>query len=41
MTFASFDWMMSRDPHWFSTIYGALVMVGQGLVALAFQIVML
>jgi hypothetical protein len=41
MSFASFDWVMSRDPHWFSTIYGALVMVGQGLVALAFQIVML
>lgn len=41
MTFASFDWMMSRDPHWFSTIYGALVMGGQGLITLAFQIVML
>jgi hypothetical protein len=41
VTFASFDWMMSRDPHWFSTIYGALVMGGQGLVTLAFQIIML
>jgi hypothetical protein len=41
MTFASFDWIMSRDPHWFSTIYGALVMVGQGLIALAFQIIVL
>ncbi|MGE3958997.1 MAG: hypothetical protein AB7H96_19950 [Vicinamibacterales bacterium] len=41
MTFASFDWIMSRDPHWFSTIYGALVMVGQGLVTLAFQIIIL
>jgi hypothetical protein len=41
MSFASFDWVMSRDPHWFSTIYGALVMVGQGLITLAFQIVML
>jgi hypothetical protein len=41
MTFASFDWMMSRDPHWFSTIYGALVMGGQGLSTLAFQIVIL
>jgi hypothetical protein len=40
-TFASFDWMMSRDPHWFSTIYGALVMGGQGLVTLAFQIIVL
>lgn len=41
MTFASFDWVMSRDPHWFSTIYGALIMVGQGLVTLAFQIIIL
>ncbi len=41
MTFASFDWVMSRDPHWFSTIYGALIVVGQGLTALAFQIIML
>ena len=41
MTFASFDWLMSLDPHWFSTIYGVLVMGGQGLTALAFLIVML
>jgi len=31
ITFASFDWMMSLEPHWFSTIYGVLVMGGQGL----------
>ncbi|HUR34944.1 MAG TPA: hypothetical protein VM032_14175 [Vicinamibacterales bacterium] len=41
MSFASFDWVMSRDPHWFSTIYGALIVVGQGLVTLASQIVIL
>ncbi len=41
MSFAAFDWVMSRDPHWFSTIYGALIVVGQGLVALAFQIIVL
>jgi hypothetical protein len=35
VTFASFDWLMSLDPHWFSTIYGVLVMGGQGLTALA------
>jgi hypothetical protein len=40
-SFASFDWIMSRDPHWFSTIYGALIIVGQGLVTLAFQIIIL
>jgi hypothetical protein len=41
MSFASFDWVMSRDPHWFSTIYGALIVVGQGLATLAFQIIIL
>jgi hypothetical protein len=41
MTFAAFDWLMSLDPHWFSTIYGVLIMGGQGLTALAFLIVVL
>jgi hypothetical protein len=41
VTFASFDWMMSLDPHWYSTIYGVLLMGGQGLTALAFIIVLL
>jgi hypothetical protein len=35
ITFASFDWLMSLDPHWYSTIFGVLVMGGQGLTALA------
>jgi hypothetical protein len=41
MTLASFDWVMSRDPHWYSTIYGLIFIVGQGLTTLAFQIIML
>ena len=41
ITFASFDWLMSLEPHWFSTIYGVLIMGGQGLAALAFLIVVL
>jgi hypothetical protein len=41
ITFASFDWMMSLEPHWFSTIYGVLIMGGQGLSALAFLIAVL
>jgi hypothetical protein len=41
VTFASFDWLMSLDPHWFSTIYGVLLMGGQGLTALAVLIVVL
>lgn len=36
VTFASVDWVMSLEPHWFSSIYGILFMVGQGLASLAF-----
>lgn len=41
MTFASIDWIMSLDPHWYSTIFGLILVVGQGLSALALGIVML
>jgi hypothetical protein len=39
MTFASVDWAMSLEPHWFSTIYGVIFMGGQGLSAFVFVIV--
>jgi hypothetical protein len=38
ITFASFDWLMSLEPHWYSTIYGVIILGGQGLSALAFLI---
>jgi len=41
VTFASVDWVMSLEPHWFSTIYGAIFVVGQALATLAFLIVVL
>jgi hypothetical protein len=41
ITFASFDWVMSLEPHWFSTIYGVLLMGGQALAAMAFAIIAL
>lgn len=41
MTFAACDWSMSLEPEWFSTIYGPLYIVGQGLMTLAFSIIML
>ena len=41
VTFASVDWIMSLDPHWFSTIFGMLTMVGQALSTLAFAIAVL
>jgi len=37
MTFASFDWVMSLDPHWYSTIYGMIFLAGQALSALSFS----
>jgi hypothetical protein len=39
-TFAAFDWMMSLEPEWFSSIYGVLFISGQALVAIAFAIIM-
>jgi hypothetical protein len=39
ITFASVDWAMSLNPHWFSTVYGILFMVGMALSALALVIV--
>jgi hypothetical protein len=38
LTFASIDWGMSIDPHWYSTIYGLLFIVGQLLAGMAFAI---
>ena len=36
MSFAAFDWLMSLEPHWFSTLFGAMIMIGSVLTALAF-----
>jgi hypothetical protein len=41
VTFWSVDWVMSIEPHWFSTIYGVLFMTGQALAALAFAVAVL
>jgi hypothetical protein len=35
MTFAAWDWMMSLEPKWWSTIYAMNVISGQALTALA------
>jgi hypothetical protein len=34
VTFAAFDWAMSVEPKWYSAIYGATFMVGQGVSTL-------
>ncbi|HEX5316903.1 MAG TPA: hypothetical protein VFX22_09665 [Candidatus Kapabacteria bacterium] len=41
MTLASVDWMMSLLPQWYSTIYGFIIIVGQGILALTFAIIIL
>src|SRR5262249_51643533 len=40
-TFASIDWVLSLEKHWFSTIFGVVVLAGQILTAYAFAIMML
>lgn len=37
-TFAYVDWLMSLEPHWFSTIYGVYFFGGSGMAAMAFLI---
>ena len=39
ITLAGIDWVMSINPHWYSTLFGFLMIGGQGLSALAFTIV--
>jgi hypothetical protein len=39
LTFAAVDWLMSLQPHWYSTIYGVYLLGSQGLSALSFLIV--
>ncbi len=41
MTFASVDWLMSLEPHWYSTIFSIVVISGQGLSAVAVAIIVL
>jgi hypothetical protein len=41
LTFMSTDWVMSLDPHFSSTIFGILMLGGQGLSGIAFAIVIL
>jgi hypothetical protein len=36
ITFAAFDWLMSLDPHWYSTIFGVYFFAGCLLSILAF-----
>lgn len=37
LTFASFDWLMSLDPHWYSTIFGVYFFSGSMVAIFAFM----
>jgi hypothetical protein len=39
ISFAVIDWVMSLDPHWISTIYGFIFIVGECLSAMCFMVV--
>ena len=41
ITLMSVDWVMSLDPHWYSTIFGILTLGGQGLATMAFTVLVL
>jgi len=36
LTFMAFDWVMSMDPHWYSTIFGVYVFSGTAVAGYAF-----
>ena len=39
MTLAAVDWIMSQEPHWFSTIFRAIYILGQMLLTWAFVVI--
>jgi len=39
MTVAAVDWVMSLEPTWFSSIFGVMFCIGQGITILAFNII--
>ena len=41
ITGAGIDWVMSQDPHWYSSMFGALFIVGQGLATMSFLNIMI
>ncbi|MGC2238210.1 MAG: hypothetical protein WA584_18800 [Pyrinomonadaceae bacterium] len=41
VTFSVVDWVMSLDPHWFSTMWGLLFVAGWGLSCFSFVVVIL
>ena len=40
VTFAAFDWLMSLDPHWYSSIFGVYFFAGTVVGFFAFQVLL-
>ena len=36
ISLAAIDWLMSLDPHWYSTIFGFILVAGEGMSAFCF-----
>jgi hypothetical protein len=41
ISFAGFDWVMSIDPHWYSTIFGVYIFAGAGLSSMCLAAIVL
>lgn len=41
VTFATVDWVMTLEPHWFSTIWGLLFVAGWALSSFSFAVIIL
>ena len=41
VTFATIDWVMSIEPHWFSSLWGLIFIVGQGHSTLCLMVVLI
>ncbi|MDQ6787140.1 MAG: hypothetical protein M3033_10070 [Acidobacteriota bacterium] len=41
VTFAAVDWMMTLDPHWYSTMWGFLFVAGWALSSFSFAVIIL
>ncbi len=40
VTFATIDWVMSIEPHWFSSLWGIIFIVGQGHSTLCLMVIL-
>ena len=40
ISFACIDWVMSLDPHWVSTIFGFIIIVGECLSAMCLMVIL-